>query len=271
MSVIHEAAALGNETKMPEVIVSNDPDAEEDWDPETAAQTISERRRQLLELNTQAGEGQKKVEKLVLVRKEDKPAEHLLVKPMQAYSNIEDVKLPRQAPPKIDPVKNAAKLSKMKQEAVLGGRPMIDISAAAAEVAWGRRARLDRPGSLPKMEEVGDCPFCGPVVPTKRSRIANSSDKGSTIMSSNKTKKSRTKLSASVRSARESAKRNESSERHWQKLRLRLPRPKQLSHRLWLRLKMRQRKNPQDHRRPHHRPKHVANARLCNISLIFQA
>jgi hypothetical protein len=168
MSVIHEAAALGNEVKMPEHVVSNVAEEEpEEWDPDALGKPISARMRQLLELSTTVGEGQQKVDKLVLGRKEEqgKP-DSLLIKPMQAYSNIEDVKLPRQSAPKIDPKRNAEKLNKQLKEAVLkGGKPMTDVSASVAEIAWARRARLDRPGSLPKVREVCPCPYCGTASP----------------------------------------------------------------------------------------------------------
>jgi hypothetical protein len=166
MSVIHEAAQAGNAFKLPEHVVSNFPEIEQEWDPEAAGKPMSPRMRQLLELDKHVGEGQQKVDRLVLGRKEEQgKLESLLIKPMQAYSNIEDVKLPRRAPPKIDPAKNAEKLSKMKKEALMGGRPMIDISAGVAEIAWERRARLDRPGSLPKIREVCPCPYCGTASP----------------------------------------------------------------------------------------------------------
>lgn len=163
MSVIHEAANAGNMFKMPEHITSNFPEeqVEEEWDPETDGKFISPRMRELLDLNNHVGEGQQKVDKVVLGRKERQgKLESLLIKPMQAYSNIEEMTLPRKATPKIDPVKNAEKLSKMKREALVGGRPMIDISAGVAELAWERRARLDRPGSSPKIKEVCSCPYC---------------------------------------------------------------------------------------------------------------
>lgn len=166
MTVIHDAAKAGNAFKLPEQIVTNFSEEEQEWDPETSDKCISSRMRQLLELDHQVGEGQQKVEKLVLGRKEGQgKLDSLLIKPMQAYVSKEDIKLPRSAAPKINPAKNAAKLSKMKKEALMGGRPMIDISAGVAEIAWERRARLDRPGSLPKIREVCPCPYCGTASP----------------------------------------------------------------------------------------------------------
>jgi hypothetical protein len=53
----------------------------------------------------------------------------------------------------------------MKRESLMNGRPMIDISSIAAELAWERRARLDRPGSLPKVREVCPCPYCESASP----------------------------------------------------------------------------------------------------------
>jgi len=42
---------------------------------------------------------------------------------------------------------------------------MEDISLGVAERAWERRARLDRPGSLPKVKEACSCPYCGTASP----------------------------------------------------------------------------------------------------------
>lgn len=159
MAVIHEAANVGNQCKMPEEIVSNCPEEEQHMDWEDA-QHISERKRQLLEVNSTVGEGQQKVDKLLNYLKDEQETEHLLIKPMDAYANVEEVKLPRRAPPKVDPTRNAERLSKMKQEAIRSGRPMIDISVSVAEKAWERRARLDRPGAMPKIVEKCDCPYC---------------------------------------------------------------------------------------------------------------
>lgn len=168
MSVIHEAARAGNEFKLPEHVVSNfvEQDHPLDWDPDTNGKSASDRMRQLLELDNRVGEGQQKVDQLVLGRKEEqgKP-DSLLIKPMQAYSNIEDVKLPRIAAPKLNPAKNAERLSTMMKEAMRSGRPMVDISSGVAEIAWARRARLDRPGSLPKIREICPCPYCGTASP----------------------------------------------------------------------------------------------------------
>ena len=160
MSVIHEAAALGNQTKMPEKIVSNDPEEEQDWEDTYGEEVMSPRMRQLLELNQQVGEGQHKVDKLVLGRKEENAGgDSLIVKPMEAYTRVEDVQLPRKRPPKIDPTKKKEELAK-KLLTETGGRPLISISHDVAERAWERRARLDRPGSMPKMKEICTCPYC---------------------------------------------------------------------------------------------------------------
>lgn len=169
MSVIHEAARVGNEVKMPEKVVTGSPDGIEEEEDELlhafTTQPMSERKRQLLEASNTIGEGQAKVDKLIMYRKEEQPAEHLLVKPMTAYSSIEEVELPREAPPRIDPVRNAAKLNQYKREMLESGRPMVDISNMVAEKAWERRARLDRPGAMPKMVEKCDCAFCQTASP----------------------------------------------------------------------------------------------------------
>jgi hypothetical protein len=159
MSVIHEAARTGAETRMPEKVVSNCPELEEDWDLET--EKISARMQQLLELNGRVGEGQHKVDKLVLGRKEENEGgESMIVKPMVCYSNIEDVKLPKKRPPRIDPEKYKERLKKDMEEAVLKHRPLQSISHDVAEKAWERRMRLDRPGGMPKILEKCPCPYC---------------------------------------------------------------------------------------------------------------
>jgi hypothetical protein len=166
MAVIHDAARAGKEFKLPEHVVSNYQDQEhEGLDPDHSdphQRKLSPRMRQLLEMDKTAGEGQKKVEKLLLGLKEERPKEDsLLIRPMQAYRSIEEVQLPRDAPPRIDPTKQAERMSKILQS----GRPMMDISVGVAEKAWERRARLDRPGSLPKVKEKCDCPYCGNASP----------------------------------------------------------------------------------------------------------
>jgi hypothetical protein len=168
MAVIHEAARVGNEVKMTEQVVSNviDEETDDDLMGAFATKPVSERKRQLLEASSTIGEGQAKVDKLIMYRKEEQPKDHLLIKPMEAYGNKRDkVVLPRAAPPRVDPVRNAQKLDKYKRELLVSGRPMVDISNLVAERAWERRARLDRPGSMPKMVEKCQCPFCQSASP----------------------------------------------------------------------------------------------------------
>jgi hypothetical protein len=162
MSVIHEAAQLGEQCKLPEHVVSNCEEVEEEeWDPNASEKPMSPRLRQLLDLETKVGEGLHKVDKLVSVGREEKAGDQsLLIKPMQTYKNIEEIQLPRKAPPKIDPEKARERLSRMRAEAVAGKRPMKDIGLEVAERAWERRSRLDRPGSMPKVQQQCDCPYC---------------------------------------------------------------------------------------------------------------
>ena len=165
MSVIHDAAAAGNATKMREHTVSNFPEENRHQDFPLHKQS-STRMEKLLLLDTKVGEGLRKVDNFISGQKEHQnKVNSLLIKPMQSYSKVEDVQLPRQNVPKIDPVRNAEKLSKMKREALMSGRPMIDISASAAERAWERRARLDRPGTAPKVQEACPCPYCKSASP----------------------------------------------------------------------------------------------------------
>jgi hypothetical protein len=167
MSVIHDAAAAGNAFKMPEEVVTNFPDEDDATiHDEAINQKFSDRMKKLILLDEKVGEGMRKVDSLYDGLKEQKPKlNSLLIKPMQSYSSVEDVQLPRKSAPKINPAKNAEKLSKMKREALQSGRPMIDISSHAAELAWERRARLDRPGSRPKVKETCPCPYCKSASP----------------------------------------------------------------------------------------------------------
>lgn len=163
MSVIHEAANYGNMIKMPEKVVSTCPEDQVDYDLEEIAKekALSPRMRQLLQLTEEVGRGQHKVDSLVMGRKEENAGgPSLLVKPMVCYASIDDVRLPKSLPPKIDPEKAKERLSKMAQEAHQSGKPLLAISNDVAERAWERRTRLDRPGSLPKVREHCDCPYC---------------------------------------------------------------------------------------------------------------
>ena len=149
MSVIHEAARLGNEVKMMEKVVSNCPEYEQDWDEDE--EEINPRFKQLMELNRHAGAGQHKVDKLISGRKETQERVDLLVRPMYYYTNVEEVALPKATPPKFDPKKIQQRMAK---------RPKVDIGNEVATRAWERRARLDRPNSMPKITGVCACPYC---------------------------------------------------------------------------------------------------------------
>ena len=104
MAVIHEAARAGQATKLPEKIVSNCPELEQDgvdFEDQDESQPVSERMRQLMNLNTQVGTGQLKVDKLIMGRKEENVGgDSMVIKPMIFYSNVADVKLPKKRPPK---------------------------------------------------------------------------------------------------------------------------------------------------------------------------
>ncbi|GAX11008.1 hypothetical protein FisN_2Lh537 [Fistulifera solaris] len=169
MAIIHQAAARGNETKMREYVVSNKSVAEEEeWEAKEVDRNSS-RLNQLLELNKKVGTGTAKVDELVMgLREENQSGESMLIRPMYAYNNIEEVKLPKPLPPSIDVNKAKQKAAKMEEQAVRQHRqhlPMANISAHVAEVVWERRARLNRPGSMPKVRQACDCPYCGTASP----------------------------------------------------------------------------------------------------------
>jgi hypothetical protein len=166
MSIIHEAAQLGAQTKRKEKVVSNSPEEEQDWDFEEGDKPFSPRMQQLLTLNAKVGEGQHKVDKLVLGRKEENlDSSSMLVRPMAHYSRIEDVKLPKPNAPSLLAIQKRRQRKELQQEADPFHRPLLDISNAVAEIAWERRTRLDRPGSMPKMKEQCPCPYCGTASP----------------------------------------------------------------------------------------------------------
>ncbi len=166
MAIIHQAAARGNETKMREYVVSNKSVAEEEeWEAKEVDRNSS-RLNQLLELNKKVGTGTAKVDELVMgLREENQSGESMLIRPMYAYNNFEEVKLPKPLPPSIDVKKAKQKAAKMEEQAVRQHLPMANISAHVAEVVWERRARLNRPGSMPKVRQACDCPYCGTASP----------------------------------------------------------------------------------------------------------
>ncbi|GAX13717.1 hypothetical protein FisN_2Hh537 [Fistulifera solaris] len=169
MAIIHQAAARGNETKMREYVVSNKSvEEEEEWEAKEVDRNVS-RLNQLLELNKKVGTGTAKVDELVMgLREENQSGESMLIRPMYAYNNIEEVKLPKPLPPSIDVNKAKQKAAKLEEEAARQHRqhlPMANISAHVAEVVWERRARLNRPGSMPKVRQACDCPYCGTASP----------------------------------------------------------------------------------------------------------
>ena len=171
MSVIHEAARVGNEIKLREKVVGNHPEYEEGMEYDEDEEEQNPRLQQLMELNKRAGAGQHKVEKLMRGRKQNQERVDLLVRPMYCYINVDEVKLPKTAPPRFDPNKIKQKLAK---------RPTIDIGNEAATAAWERRARLDRPNSMPKITGVCACPYCENASPfqTYAYRLKEKQQKG---------------------------------------------------------------------------------------------
>ena len=165
MSVIHEAARAGEASKLPEKIVSNMPDEEQDpeYDENNATQKrISVRMKQLLQLSAEAGTGQRKVDNLIQGRKEEKAMDGQckVVRDMRFYQDVKDVKLPRRKTPKLDPAKEFEKIKAKFQGTYRSEMPLSNISSEVAERAWARRARLDRPGAMPNVTEICNCPYC---------------------------------------------------------------------------------------------------------------
>jgi hypothetical protein len=117
---------------------------------------------QLLDLNTRCGNGQNKVDSLVMGRKEEqgKP-DNLLIKPMRCYTSVEDVILPKKRPPTIDPERSRLQLlARLKAAGTAEHRPLTSISNDVATMAWERRTRLDRPGNIPRIQGACPCPYC---------------------------------------------------------------------------------------------------------------
>lgn len=161
MSVIHEAAQAGVASRMPENIVSNCPEAMQNWDENDIDKPLSPRMQQLLELNAQVGMGQDKVDNLVMGRKEERgKPDQLLIKPMAYYESLDDVILPVRHTPKIDPKRAEERYRARMQAAQMEHRPLVSISNDVATIAWERRTRLDRPGNTPKIKEKCPCPYC---------------------------------------------------------------------------------------------------------------
>jgi hypothetical protein len=141
LTVIHEAAKAGNARKLPEHVAAN---FEEDDDPYSK---ISPRLQQLLELNKRTGTGQQKVDTYIRTMKE-KEQEWT---PKTLKYDLDCLELPKKKPPKF--VK--------KQVEVIPAGPTACIHMMAAEKAWARRQRLDRPGAELKVSSGCRCPYCG--------------------------------------------------------------------------------------------------------------
>lgn len=176
LSIIQEAANLGAQTKKQEKVVSNFVPEEDDYYDEADAgwdeyynsrmntDPTTSHLNKLFELDAQAGTGQQKVDTLLLgLREENYPNagdnDHKLVRPMDFYkhASLDDVQLPKSLPPRVDPKRNKEKYDKLMKGS---DKPMSDIGNTVAELAWSRRTRLDRPGSLPIVRERCPCPYC---------------------------------------------------------------------------------------------------------------
>jgi len=165
MSVIHQAASLGAELKLPEKIVTNGEVETVDYDFDDVDTPVLERIARLNDLKKDIGAGQQKVDHIIMGRKLQARegmtmADSMLVKPMTFYSNVEEVQLPRKYLPKFDAGSARKRIANAKREATASPLPMLDIGNEVAARAWERRARLDRPNVLPKIKEVCHCPYC---------------------------------------------------------------------------------------------------------------
>ena len=173
MSVIHEAARAGAASKLPEKVTSNYESEEEEgyYDEGNAKiKRVSERMKELLQLNTQIGKGGNKIDELIAGRKEENAhvanQEHLrepkVVHDKSYYqsANPSNIKLPRRKTPKVDPQKNLEKIQEKFKGTYRYEKPLVNISDEVAERAWARRTRLDRPGAMPRVQEICNCPYC---------------------------------------------------------------------------------------------------------------
>jgi len=166
MSVIHEAANVGDQTKMKEHVAANYDVEEEEAEALAAEEALSPRLQQLLELNTVVGTGDQKVDQLLTgLREETAGGDSMLIRPLEFYQNIADVQLPKARPPIINVAKHRQKVKEMLEEAAREHRPMMDISQDVARFAWERRMRLNRPNSMPKVKDACPCPYCGTASP----------------------------------------------------------------------------------------------------------
>lgn len=162
MAVIQQAAAFGAATKLPEKVVSNFPDEEqqENWDDAVDEdQPMTPAQLQLMKLNSKAGTGQLKIDNVVMNRKEV-AASKGLVRPMYMYEQIDELILPKRELPKIDTRRARERYLQKQKYAAEQHRPLTDVSNEVAAKAWERRARLDRPNVLPKVTEGCKCAYC---------------------------------------------------------------------------------------------------------------
>lgn len=154
MAIIHEAAALGNETKMREYVTTNyDDEEEEDFFVDEATQY--KRMRALAQ-----AEGASKVEHFIALQKllDAEDATRGIVRPMYMYNDITKVVLPKGRLPKLDQTKGLEEIKKM-------SHPLTEISNDVIQRALDRMQRLKNEEAEPRMRTVCNCGYCDTASP----------------------------------------------------------------------------------------------------------
>jgi hypothetical protein len=155
MAIIHEAAALGNQTKMREYVTANF-DQDEDDDGFLVDEATQYKRMRAL---AQA-EGASKVEHFIALQKMLDAEDNTrgIVRPMYMYNDITKVVLPKGRLPKLDQTKGQEELKKM-------NNPLMEISNDVIRLAIERMQRLKNQEAEPRMRTVCNCGYCDTASP----------------------------------------------------------------------------------------------------------
>ncbi|GKZ00561.1 hypothetical protein MPSEU_001008500 [Mayamaea pseudoterrestris] len=155
MAIIHEAAALGNQTKMREYVTANFEDEEDEDDFLVDEATQYKRMRALAQ-----AEGASKVEHFIALQKmlDAEDGTRGIVRPMYMYNDITKVVLPKGRLPKWDQTIGQEEIKRM-------ANPLTEISNDVIKKAIDRLQRLKDQEAEPRMRTVCNCGYCDTASP----------------------------------------------------------------------------------------------------------